>query len=260
MRRPTDNQRVRRAADSGWITQQKLIQEALERGVKLQRLLVLRGKETPWIRHQISAARNLGLPVVYTTPAGARRLVGRTPEQHIALERAPIAYLDDEQFAEVLQQWRHVVLLDRIQDPQNLGAVVRSSRALGADGLIISRDKAAGVTDSVVEVSRGAVLQLPVYRSGTMLKTVAVLRDAGFRVLAVTMQGDTRLSEVNWPERTVIVLGNEENGISRELLELAHERVSIPMPGGFESLNVSVAAGIVLYERVRAFNTDPGGV
>ena len=143
-----------------------------------------------------------------------------------------------------------VVVLDQVQDPRNLGAILRSAAALGADAVLIPKDRAAQVTHTVVRTSAGLAYHVPVCRVTNVARTLEELAEAGFWSVGMAMDGETELADIDFVMKTALVLGGEA-GIRRLVLERCDFRARIPMAAGVESLNVSVAASIALYEIAR---------
>lgn len=139
-----------------------------------------------------------------------------------------------------------VLLLDHIEDPHNLGAILRSADIFAVDLVIIPDRRAARETETVSRVSAGAAAYVPLARVSNLARALEQLKEAGFWAYAADMQG-SRLPDVSFPAKTVLVMGAEGKGVSRLLKELSDETVSIPQGGHIDSLNVSVAAGIFLY-------------
>lgn len=144
-----------------------------------------------------------------------------------------------------------VLILDQIQDPGNLGAILRSAYSLGADGVIITKNRSAQVTAATVRASVGASELLPVIRVVNLVATINTLKDAGYQVFGTSLKGSIDIDSVDWPSKTAVVLGNEGKGIRKLTGENCDVLFQIPMASSFESLNVSAAAAIVLYELLR---------
>jgi 23S rRNA (guanosine2251-2'-O)-methyltransferase len=144
-----------------------------------------------------------------------------------------------------------VVLLDGVEDPQNLGAVLRSAQALGAHGVVIPKDRAAGVTPAAVKASAGAAERCRVARVTNIARTLEELKEAGLWTVALAADGDRELGAVDLAGPIALVLGSEGEGV-RPLVRRSCDFVArIPMKGGFESLNVAASATVALYETVR---------
>ncbi len=145
-----------------------------------------------------------------------------------------------------------IVVLDQIQDPGNLGAIVRSTHALGGAGLILTRDRSAAVTPAAVRASAGACELTGIARVTNLARCLEQLRDHGFRVLGAAGKTGTDIDHIDWSGPIAIVLGNEGRGLRRLTQENCDELFSIPLHSGFDSLNVSSAAAISLFTALRS--------
>jgi len=150
-----------------------------------------------------------------------------------------------------------LLILDGVTDPHNLGAVVRSAACFGCRGVLIPKDRSAAVTAAAWKASAGAAGVVPVIRETNLARCVRRLKDEGFWIFGTQVEGGVPLREASWAEKSAVVLGSEGKGIRPLLRSLCDLHLYIPMTGPVTSLNVSVAAGIVLYERAR--NTRPPG-
>lgn len=148
-----------------------------------------------------------------------------------------------------------ILLLDRLQDAHNFGAIVRSAAAFGTRAVIIGEAEQVPVNSHVARSSAGAVNHVPICRARNLASTLKDCRAAGFRILAATMQGNLSIRNVRLADRyakapLVLLIGNEATGIAPELIALCDDTLSIPMTGPVESLNAAVAAGILLFELI----------
>ena len=147
-------------------------------------------------------------------------------------------------------------MLDGITDVRNFGAIARTCECAGVDAIIIPSKNSVTVNADAVKTSAGALLTLPVCKEQSLTATIKYLKDSGFRMLAATEKGDYDYSKANYSDPTCIIMGAEDTGVPYEHLKYCDEWVRIPLMGKIESLNVSVAAGILIYEAVkqRGFN------
>jgi len=141
-----------------------------------------------------------------------------------------------------------ILLLDGITDIRNIGAIARSAKAFGVHALVIPIKGVAALNEDAMLTSAGALEEIPVCRVNSLMKAVDELHLNGIRVFASEMKAETRLGDCDFTIPSAIVLGSEDKGIYPALLHYSDNQFSIPMPGDFESLNVSVAAGVILYE------------
>lgn len=189
--------------------------------------------------------REVGKPVL-------DRIADGSPHQGVALEVAPYEYLDPADLLEAPSPVR-IIALDGIQDPRNLGAILRSAAAFGCAGALIPERRAAGVTVAAWKVSAGAAARIPVARATNLVRALEDYKKAGLFVLGLDADADVELAESNLLDGPlVIVVGAEGAGLSRLVRETCDQIASIPISGATESLNASVAASIALYEAKRA--------
>ena len=143
-----------------------------------------------------------------------------------------------------------IVILDNIQDPGNLGTILRTLDSIGLKQIIISKESADGYSPKVVRSTMGAIFRVKIIESDNLEKTIREIKKHKFKVYATSLENSKSIYEVDYT-KSAIIIGNEANGVSRNLLDIADEKIKIPMLGKTESLNASVATGIVLYEAVR---------
>lgn len=143
-----------------------------------------------------------------------------------------------------------IVILDNIQDPGNLGTILRTLDSIGLKQIILSKESADGYNPKVVRSTMGAIFRVNIIESDNLEKTIKELKKHKFNVYATSLENSKSIYDVDYT-KSAIIIGNEANGVSKNLLEIADERIKIPMLGKTESLNASVATGIVLYEAMR---------
>ncbi len=142
-----------------------------------------------------------------------------------------------------------VVLLDELQDPHNVGAIIRSAAAFGASAVLMPEHNQSPITGTVIKTSAGMAFRIPIVKIGNVNQIIRKLKDEhGFWTYGLVMEGDTDLPKATFDTPTLFVVGNESTGIREKTLELCDVKLSIPMHPGCESLNASVAASVVLYE------------
>lgn len=140
------------------------------------------------------------------------------------------------------------VLLDELHDPHNVGAIIRSAAAFGASAVLMPEHNQSPVTGTVIKTSAGMAFRIPIIRIGNVNQTLRTLKDKGAWVYGLVMDGDTILKDAKFDTPTVVVVGNESDGIRQKTLELCDIKLSIPMSPVCESLNASIATSTVLYE------------
>lgn len=185
--------------------------------------------------------------------------LGAKNHQGVVAKVAPVDYFTlNDLLANVLAEKEAPVLLmlDRITDVRNFGAIARSAECAGADALIIPIRNAAKITPDAVKTSAGALYTLPVCRELNLKKVVKSLRKEGFQIIAATEKAESKYTDIDYKKPTVIVMGSEDTGIDEEILKFSDEQVTIPQKGKIASLNVSAAATVLLYEIVRQRQVD----
>jgi len=228
--------------------------EAVESGRRpVDRILVAREGGGRNLGRLLRAAREAGIPVTYLPKTVLARKAGaRAVHQGVVAVVAPVAYANPDDVSQAAAKGRRLLLvLDGVEDPRNLGAVVRTAAATGVDGILLGVEATVGLTAVVAKAAAGALERIPVARERKLTARLEALRGAGFRVAALDPRGGTRWDAVSFVGPTVLVAGGEGRGLRRGLLEAADVRVALPLFGGVESLNLSVAVGVLLYEIVR---------
>ena len=229
--------------------------EALEAGKRtIDRILVSREGGGHNLGRLLRAARAAGVPVTHLPKEILARKTGsRAAHQGVAALVAPVAYADADEVCTRAGSDRHglVVVLEGIEDPRNLGAIVRTAAAAGAHGVLLGTEETVGLTPAVAKTAAGALERIPIAREPKLGRRLELLKSADFRVVALDPRSSVRWDAESYRGRLVLVAGGEARGLRRGLLEAADARVALPLARGVESLNVSVAVGAVLYEVVR---------
>lgn len=144
-----------------------------------------------------------------------------------------------------------LVILDEIQDPHNFGAIIRTSVSSGADGIIISDKNSVKVNHTVIKTSSGATNYIKISKETNIYKTIEVLQENGFKIAGTVLNSGENLYNFKFPDKCAIVFGSEGEGLRKNIMNLCDYLVRIPVEGEIESLNVSVSAGVILYEVLR---------
>ena len=143
-----------------------------------------------------------------------------------------------------------IVILDDVQDPGNLGTILRTIDSIGLSQVIVSKDTADAFNPKVVRSTMGAIFRVKIIEAENLIDTIKLIKRHHFKLVATSLQTDKSIYDIDFNKK-MIVIGNESNGVSKEIQDMADERAKIPMLGKTESLNASVAAGVVMYEYVR---------
>lgn len=233
------------------------VEEALAAGRPLDRIVVARGQQNRRIQKIVDLARARGVPVRFEERGELDRSAGAEHHQGVIAFAASRAAVELEDLLADAGQNRLLVLLDGIEDPHNLGAIVRTALGAGAAGIVIPERRAAGLTETVSRVSAGALEHLPVARVKNMARAMEQLKEAGFWLVGLDERADKKYTEVDYKGRVGLVMGSEGAGLHELVRKRCDFVVSIPMAGPIGSLNVSVAAGIVLFEAARQRSNSP---
>jgi 23S rRNA (guanosine2251-2'-O)-methyltransferase len=232
------------------------VREALRAGRALDRLLIARGSGGPRLQEIIDLARERSVPVRFEPREALDRASNSAAHQGVVAFGAVQRYAELEDVV-AREGVELLVLLDGVEDPHNLGAIIRTAHAAGASAILIPDRRAAGLTDVVGKAAAGALEHLPVIRVGNVTQTLEMLKKRGFWIYGLDERGTQLYSEIDYAQPTVFVLGGEGQGLHQLVKKHCDVLVRIPMAGAISSLNVSVAAGIVLFEWRRGHST-PG--
>src|SRR5437667_11339280 len=225
--------------------------------------LKARGRSFAWVgvakeRHDlrlqrvVDECRRQGVAVRFVSRPELDRMAGNNAHQGVVAVTSAKQYNDlDDVVAAKRGQFSLVVVLDGIEDPHNLGAILRTADAAGADGVVIPERRAAGVTPTVIKVSAGASEHLPIAKVTNIARTVEELKEKNIWMVALDERGTQTYDTLDYNMDCAIVLGAEGKGVHDLVRKKCDFVASIPMLGKVPSLNVSVAAGVVLYEIVR---------
>ena len=231
------------------------VKEALEAGRPLEYVLLARGRQDTRAEEIVQLARRNGVSVRFEQRAQLDRTAGTRDHQGVV---AIGAARKASTFADILASANHengkpglIVLLDGVEDPHNLGAIIRTALAAGAHGVIIPERRAAGLTDTVARASAGALAHLPVAKVTNLVRTMEELKEAGYWLVGLDERADRSYTAVDYTSPTGIVLGGEGRGLHELTRKRCDLVVSLPTSGPVKSLNVSVASGVVLFEALR---------
>ena len=235
--------------------------EALGAGTRhFDRLLVVKGLRNKRISDAISRAGHLGIPLRFEARETLDRMAAGVPHQGLiaVVSAKPVTTVE-----KVLEEARTpalVVVLDGVEDPRNLGAILRTAEAAGADGVLLPDRHSAGLTETVNRASAGGLEHVKVASIGNVVQAIEALKKRGLWIVGFDASGTERWDQVDYRRPIALVLGGEGRGIRRLVREHCDHLVSIPLFGHVGSLNVSVAAGVALYEAVRQRGAVPSHV
>ena len=227
--------------------------EALESGQPVEKIFLRKGMQGESFRELFSLVRAHGVPFQFVPQEKLNRISSGNHQGVIAL-LALLEYQKVENLLPMLYEQGETpffVVLDRITDVRNLGAIARTAEAAGCHALVVPASNSALVNADAVKTSSGALMHLPVCREENLQKTLRFMKESGLILIGATEKGGESFDHPDMKKPLAIIMGGEEKGIEPALLRMADHLVSIPMRGKVESLNVSVAARILIYEVVR---------
>lgn len=227
--------------------------EAIEAGRDIDKIFVSKELHSDVARELLDKAREMHVLVQRVPPEKIQRITRKQTQGVLAILSAVTYHRLDHLVPELYEAglMPFVLILDGITDVRNFGAIARTAECAGVDAIVIPQHRSVSVGGDAVKTSAGALLHIPVCRERSVRGAVQFLKDNGYRVVAVSEKADINYTEANFTDPVALVMGAEDVGISPDVYELCDLRVGIPMFGKIGSLNVSVAAGVLMYEVVR---------
>ncbi|MEO9872881.1 23S rRNA (guanosine(2251)-2'-O)-methyltransferase RlmB [Ekhidna sp.] len=224
--------------------------EAIKSGQHLERVFIQKNLKGDLYKELMGELHHTSTPISKVPLERINKFTKKNHQGVVALISPVQYYTLEHLIPELYEQGKNplILLLDEITDIRNFGAIARTAECLGVDGIVIPSRGGAQINEDAVKTSAGAFNYLPVCREKNLLDAVRFLQDSGINVVSCSEKTDNTLDELNFTSPTAIIMGSEERGISSELMGLSNEIAKIPMIGSIESLNVGVAAGMVLYE------------
>lgn len=224
--------------------------EAIESGAQVERVMLQNGLGGPLAGELKSRIREHSVPFQYVPVEKLNRLAPGN-HQGVVATIAAIAYTDFVTVVEqLLEKERNplILMLDHITDVRNMGAIARTAECAGFDAIVVPDRGSAALNTDAIKTSSGALLRLPICREANFKTTLNLAKQYGIQIVAATEKGAVHYREADFRQPTLLILGNEEHGIGSDLLKMSDIRAKIPILGQVQSLNVSVAAGIIMYE------------
>jgi 23S rRNA (guanosine2251-2'-O)-methyltransferase len=223
----------------------------------IQEITIATGAKDARLRELIELARAQDVPVHHAPRINLDRTTGNARHQGVVARVAAAHYTDaDDLLNSIAAEIANsrvplVVILDGVEDPHNLGAVLRTAECAGVDGVFIPERRAAGLTETVAKASAGAIEHVPVARATNLSRLIDQLKERNVWVVGAAADAPMNYTDWDWTRVSALVMGSEGSGLHRLVREHCDALIKIPVLGHIESLNVSVATGIILYEAVR---------
>jgi 23S rRNA (guanosine2251-2'-O)-methyltransferase len=227
--------------------------EAIEAGKDIDKILVKKDIQSELSKELFAALKGKLIPV-QRVPVERINRITRKNHQGVVAFISAITYQKVEDVVPFLfEQGKNplLVMLDGLTDVRNFGAIARTCECAGVDAVIIPAKNSVSVNADAMKTSAGALHTLPVCREQSLTTAIRFLKDSGFKIVAATEKGDYDYTKANYTDPVCIIMGAEDTGVPYDHLALCDEWIKIPMRGKIESLNVSVAAGVLIYEAVK---------
>lgn len=231
--------------------------EAVKARKEINKIMIQRGMNKELFKELKEALANKNYTLQFVPAEKLNRLTRKNHQGVIAFI-APVEYHSIENVLQEIYDVGdvpNILILDRITDVRNFGAIARTAECSGVHGILIPDRESALITSDAIKTSAGALTKIPVCKTRDINQSTQYLKDAGLRIVACTEKTDKFVFDADLTGPTAVIMGSEEDGISKELLTIAHQRVKIPLLGTINSYNVGVSAGIVLYEKMRQMIT-----
>lgn len=231
----------------------RAVVEAVQAGKEIDKILMRRDMTSELSRELFAALSGLQVPVQYVPLEKLNRITMKNHQGVVAFI-SPVAYQHIEDIIPgIYEEGRmpFIVVLDGITDVRNFGAIARTCECAGVDAIVVPTKGGAGINADAVKTSAGALMSIPVCREANLGNALKFLVASGIKLVAASEKATKNYTEAGMTEPIAIIMGAEDEGVSPDHLRLCDEMVSIPMLGSIDSLNVSVAAGVLIYEAVR---------
>ena len=218
---------------------------------RIERLMIASGSNQHRLREIFDLAHERNLRIDRASNEQIERLIGRASHQGVVVIVAAAEYCDADKILEGITDDPLLLMLDGVEDPRNLGAILRTAECAGVDGVFLPERRAVGLTETVAKSSAGATEHVKVAKVSNLNILIEQLKKLNIWVVGTTMDALMDHTEWDWTRGTALVLGGEGKGLHRLVAENCDVLVKIPMCGKIDSLNVSVAAGVILFEARR---------
>lgn len=229
------------------------VMEAIKAGKEIEKIFILNSMQQFKANEIKKIATEFNIPFQYVPKEKLNRYTRQNHQGLIAIA-SPVSYVDIETFLPGLYEsgkTPFLLILDKVTDVRNIGSIARSAECAGVDAIILPSRGTALLNADAVKTSAGALTKLPISRNSNLKDTIRFLKESGLKIIAASEKVEKFYHESDYNGPVAIIMGSEEKGVSEEYLKLCDEIVKIPIIGEIESLNVSVATGIVLFEAVR---------
>lgn len=232
--------------------------EAIQAGKEIDKIIIKKDIQSELSKELLTVVKDMHIPIQRVPVERINRMTKKNHQGVVAFI-SPIAYQSVEQLVPTLfEEGKNplFIMLDGITDVRNFGAIARTCECAGVDAILIPSKNSVSVNADAIKTSAGALHTIPVCRETNLTTTIKYLKACGFNIIAATEKGDYDYTKANYTLPTCIIMGAEDKGVAYEHLALCDEWIKIPLYGSIESLNVSVAAGVVIYEAIKQRNCN----
>jgi 23S rRNA (guanosine2251-2'-O)-methyltransferase len=227
--------------------------EAIKAGKEIDKILIQRDLKNTLIKELLDLAKENNLPVVKVPEEKLNQLTSKNHQGAISFISAVKYYKIEDIVHAAFSKGEapFIIVLDRITDVRNFGAISRTAECAGVHGILIPEKGSAQINSDAIKTSSGALNYIPICRESNLAAAIKFLKESGLQVIACTEKAEKTIYKSNLSGPLAVILGSEEDGISNDLIRVADELAKIPIVGKIESLNVSVATAVIVYEAIR---------
>jgi 23S rRNA (guanosine2251-2'-O)-methyltransferase len=227
--------------------------EALKSGKEIEKILIQKGLRGEGFQQLHLLMREMEIPLQFVPLEKLDRMTRQNHQGVVAMISEIIYQKIEDILPTAYEQGKTplILVLDHITDVRNLGAIARTAECSGVDAILLPEKGSAQVNQDAIKTSAGALYKVPVCRYASIRESITFLKNSGLHIVAATEKASTEYSEVDMARPLALILGSEDKGVSEEILKVADDLIRIPIMGEIQSLNVSVAAGVILYEILR---------
>lgn len=230
--------------------------EAIKAGKDFDKIQIQRGNQSPLLKELLALTKKTGLPVQFLPQEKFKIYTGKNHQGVIAV-LSPITYQKIEHIIPDIYEKGEdpfILVLDEVSDVRNFGAIARTAECAGVHAIVIPDKGSAAINSDAIKVSAGALFKIPVCRTHSLVNAIEFMKESGLQIVSASEKSAVDYTDVNFTGPLAIIMGSEENGVSHKVLKLSDFSANIPILGSIESLNVSVATGILLYEAIKQKN------
>jgi 23S rRNA (guanosine2251-2'-O)-methyltransferase len=230
------------------------VMEAIKSGKEIDKVLIQNGASGALISELRGMVKEYNIPFQFVPIEKLNRTTRNGNHQGVVAVISPINYFSIMDLIPTIQaegKVPFILMLDKVTDVRNLGAIARTAECVGADAIVVPTHGSAAINDDAIKSSSGALLRVPICREDNLKTVINFAKQSGLQVCAATEKGSVNYTQVDFTLPTMLIMGAEDTGVSNEYQKMSNVKAKLPLKGNVESLNVSVAAGVFMYEVLR---------